>query len=196
MQKVELSYDDFMYLLKATRYSICRDGYRESLRYIKVSVLLDSMSAFSSDGEQASRATVPCKSNCSFTGFIRPITVPKLHPSSANERRTIVISVDDEHTYLTVDTDYGDIRYSFPVNLDYPEEVERVFNEAAKDAQVVQAFNAGKWGIISQQFSPSYRGYFRIHEPKDKFKPMYLCSTDCYSNGRKIEQIILPVRGA
>lgn len=196
MQKVELSYDDFMYLLRATRYSICRDNYREALKYIKITVTPDSVSALSSDGEQVSRATVPCKSSNHFTGFIRPITVPKLHPKRANELRTIVISIDDEHTYLTVDTDYGDIRYSFPAELDYPEKIEQIFNEAATDAELIQAFGAAKWGIISKQFSPAYRGWFRIHEPKGPCKPMYLCSTDSYSNGKKIEQIILPVRGA
>lgn len=128
MKRVEINEMQFKRLIDGVKHCVATDNSRPILEYIQINVKHDTITAYALDGYRAGRIEIknifPIDEE--FTCYIKPLTV-KVSKRGINP---VVIEQSDEKTFVEVMTEYGGLRYSFPVPQGYFPDIEKFYANA------------------------------------------------------------------
>ncbi len=189
LHKIELNAGLYEQIIDACSFSVAKDDYRPRLRYIRIDVHKDNITAFSCNGYQLARIVIKNKFEDEFTCYIRPVKVK-------DKEFTIELNFDDEtgDTQVCMPTFEGKIVYVFSKPYDEnkldPDKIigdseERPYSIGLSTNRMIEACK----GL--QKFG---KGYFVLHIPTNKNKGVLLQSLTETDKKVVVEQFVLPVR--
>lgn len=169
-----------------------KDGPSPILEHIQIKVKPDTITAYALDGYRAGRVeiknTFPIDEE--FTCYIKPLSV-KVSKRGINP---VVIECTDENTFVEVITEYGILRYGFPVPSGKFADVEKIYENARQNDRelgfqtryVIDALNA-----LNGINHISGGSYAVLETKENNMQPFIIrAKNDSIVN----EQIIVPVR--
>lgn len=185
MKRLELTVDEYLKILNTCKSAVSKNDPREELRYIKLDVTKDKVTAVSLNGYVLARYTFNHKSKEEFTAFIRPVST-----KPCDCILPVVIEVEDDSTVLTMEVPQGTLSYTFKHPSNYKVDADDIIGDDSNREYKI-AFDANILQIALEGLKKHHRGYFVFNCPKSPNQPALL---RVRTDKETVEQLVLPVR--
>lgn len=189
--KIAINEIAYKKIIDGVKHCLAKDDCRKILRYIKIKVAPETITAYALDGFRAARVQVKAENPemAEFECFIKPIA----YKPSKKGVNPVLLEYDGKNAFIEVMTEYGTARYCFIQPTEKGIDIEKIYQEnRAHDREI--CFNA-VYGVQALKALAS-TNLSRLHEvvfesKNDELTPFIIrAESDNYIN----EQLILPVR--
>ncbi len=191
MKTVTIQKNEFKKMLDGPKHCVATDDFRPMLKYIRIEVKTNSITACALDGYRASRYVLSCKepNTDEFVCYVKPVPIKE----SKRLFDYVTLSLDDTSAYVDIDTEYGKMQYCFAQKGGWNIDIEKIFTDARKHDREVAVNAAGMARMLNALATVTDDGSHVcvISSKENTTEGFYITAED---GNVFCEQLILPIK--